>query len=261
MASTPTPTMTGMALDSIQQTSWITLPTSLDTKGSQKSSFLDVFSSANHSFSPPYDPTPPKMTLLVESVILNDNLHDEYLPLPSAISVELVSFHGPPVLLNNTQALTFLFLECMLQRLQDQDQQQHLTAPYKDPSPQLPTLDLDPGHCNYPSTSSGLNDPTPPARLDNTQAINILLLEPMLQQLPAQDQQQHLAPPPKDPSQQRTTLDLDLNPDCPGTSSGLNDAPSEPTHPSFNPTPFCLVPCTNFPPQTKFTFPSLNTPP
>ena len=71
--------MMGMALDSIQRTTRTTLNTSLGTKGSQKSSFLEVspFETnpsnahtptpppptmtlpATVSFYPPYDPTPP----------------------------------------------------------------------------------------------------------------------------------------------------------------------------------------------------------
>ena len=61
----------------------------------------------------------------------------------------------------------------------------------------------------------------------------ISMTQLVLQRLPVQDQQQHLAPPPKDPSPQRPALDID--PDCPGTSSGLHDVPSEPTYPSLNP--------------------------
>ena len=42
---------------------------------------------------------------------------------------------------------------------------------------------------------------------------NISMIQLMLQRLPVQDQQQHLAPPPKDPSPRRP--DLDLHSDCP----------------------------------------------
>ena len=83
--------------------------------------------------------------------------------------------------------------------------------------------------------------------LDNTQGCLIVssaylllrshtpALDRMFQQIKNHDQQQQLAPPPKDPSQQFPALDFD--PDYPGTSSGLHDTPSEPTHPSFDPTP------------------------
>ena len=81
-----TTTMTGMDLDSIQQT-WNTLTTSLGTKGSQKPRFLDVSSFTNTSFYPPYDPTPPRMTFLVKSFFLDDNLHDKDLTLPSTMTI------------------------------------------------------------------------------------------------------------------------------------------------------------------------------
>ena len=45
-------------------------------------------------------------------------------------------------------------------------------------------------------------DPTPSARLDNTQALIFLTLESIIQQIQNQDQQQHLTSPPKDTSPQ-----------------------------------------------------------
>ena len=77
--------------------------------------------------------------------------------------------------------------------------------------------------------------------------------ELMLQQLPIQDQQQHLATPPKDPSSQRPALDLDSG--CPGTSSGLHKAPSEPTNPSFDQPPFVWSHVQPFPAEkVSFSF-------
>ena len=74
--STTTLTMTGMALDSIQQTNRTTLNTSLGTKIIWKSRFLDVFSLKTNS----NDPTPPIMTPLVKCGFFNDTLHEEELP-------------------------------------------------------------------------------------------------------------------------------------------------------------------------------------
>ena len=79
--------MMGIDLDSIQQTQ-TTLTTSLSTKGSQKYRFSYIFSFSNNYFNPPYDPTPPAMTLPVKFIILDDNLHENNLPLPSTMSLE-----------------------------------------------------------------------------------------------------------------------------------------------------------------------------
>ena len=94
---------------------------------------------------------------------------------------------------------------------------------------------------------------------DNKDAIHDLLFEPiislthlMLQWLLVQDQQQHLSPPPKDPSPQLPALDLD--PDCPGTSSSLHDTPSEPKKPSFDPSPFVWSHVQPFPHRQSFLF-------
>lgn len=70
--STTTSTMTSMALDSIQTTQTM-LNTSLGTKGSQKSSFLDIFSHETNS----NDPNSSVITPPVKSGFFDDILHKE----------------------------------------------------------------------------------------------------------------------------------------------------------------------------------------
>ena len=83
MASTSTfPTMTDMELDSIQQTTQATLTTSLAKKGSQKSSFLDIFPFETNPTSSVNDSTP-VMTPPLKSGFFDDKIHEEYIPLNS----------------------------------------------------------------------------------------------------------------------------------------------------------------------------------
>ena len=79
--STSTPTMTGMALDSIQRTIWTTLTTSLAKKGSQKPSFLDVSPSVNHSNYPQHNPLSPATASIFDHS--EDNMT---LPAPASLS-------------------------------------------------------------------------------------------------------------------------------------------------------------------------------
>ena len=90
--------MTGMALDSIQRTTWTILTTSLTKKGSQKSSFSDVFSLETSPNSSANDPNP-VMTPPVKSGFFNDTLHEEN-PPPNPRS---------PLIMTNKQVLNKLY--------------------------------------------------------------------------------------------------------------------------------------------------------
>ena len=83
MTTTP-PTMTGMVLDSIQQTTRTPWTTSLDSKkGSHKSELLDGFSPVTTSPDNPPVMTPTKMTPPVKSSLFNDTPNEENLPTKS----------------------------------------------------------------------------------------------------------------------------------------------------------------------------------
>ena len=84
-----------MALDGIQRKTRTMLPTSLGTKGSQKSSFLEVFSTKTK----PNDPTSSVITHPVNSRFFDDTLHEKKLP-PNSSS---------PLIMTNKHVITKLY--------------------------------------------------------------------------------------------------------------------------------------------------------
>ena len=84
--------MTGMELDSIQQTTRTPLTTSLGTTGIQKSDLLDGIPQTNPSYAnTPSVMTPVIMTPPDKSGLFNDTPHEEKLPPDYLYTIDLIT--------------------------------------------------------------------------------------------------------------------------------------------------------------------------